>query len=236
MTDTQGLTASSTTAVTVSPLTSGSLQPSQCVKPTITQPPAIVSTPVTLTVPANAINVLQNGATGNGQTNDSPALQAIVNSNPNGFIYFPPGNYVLNNSDINTPGLLFSGFHGTAYVANGSRFLCENATTTAGQCIEVLNSSDATFDNFRIGYVDESGLPLSRSDAISNGMLVENCTSVTFNNTTVEASTGSGIWTTGSTYLSFLNGTNVSNTAADGIHFENVGNGVLTGFTSDKYR
>jgi hypothetical protein len=232
VTDSQGLTASSTTAVTVTALTSGSLQPSQCVKPTITQPPAIVSTPVTLIVPANAINVLQNGATGNGQTNDTPALQAIVNSNPNGFIYFPPGNYVLNNSDINTPGLLFSGFHGTAYVANGSRFLCENATTTAGQCIEVLNSSDATFDNFRIGYVDESGLPLSRSDAISNGMLVENCTSVTFNNTTVEASTGSGIWTTGSTYLSFLNGTSVSNTAADGIHFENVGNGVLTGFTS----
>ena len=230
--DSAGLTAASTAKIGVQSLSSGSLQPAQCLPPTLTQPAALASTPVTLTVPANAINVLANGATGDGQTNDTPALQAIVNKNPSGFIYFPAGQYVLHNADENTPGLLFQGFEGVAYVANGARFLCDNATSSAGQCIDIVDSSNATFDNFRVGYVDESQLPLARNEAISNGILVVGSTNLTFNNTTVEASTGSGIWTTGSTFLNFLNGTSVSNTAADGIHFENVGNSVLNGFAS----
>ena len=230
--DNQGLTASVAIAVTVNALTSP-LQPPQCVAAVIKQPAPVASTPITLVLPtATTLNVLLNGAAGDGHTNDSPALQSIVNSNPNAVIYFPLGNYVLDNPSPNQAGLLFSGFHGTAIMANGARFLCDTPTTSAGQCVEVANSSNATFDNFRVGYVHEQGLPLSRNSAISNAILVKSSTSLTFNNTTVEASTGSGIWTTGSTYLNFLNGTSVSNTAADGIHFENVGNSVLTGFTS----
>ncbi|HTZ59673.1 MAG TPA: glycosyl hydrolase family 28-related protein, partial [Acidobacteriaceae bacterium] len=230
--DNQGLTASATTQVVVNAAASG-IQPAQCIPATITQPAPIVSTPVSISLPAaTTINVMLDGATGNGATNDSPALQSIVSTNPNATIYFPAGQYVLDNPSLNQPGLLFSGFHGTAIMASGARFLCDTATTSAGQCIYVLNSSNATFDNFRVGYLDEQNLPLSRNNATNNAILVENSTTVAFNNTTVEASTGSGIWVTGSTNISFLSGTSVSNTAADGLHFENVGNAVVDGYTA----
>jgi hypothetical protein len=231
--DDQGLTASATAAVIVKAPTPTGIEPPQCVPPSITQPAPIASTPVTPVLPTGAtINVLLNGATGDGQTNDSPALQSIINNNPNAVIYFPPGNYVLDNPSANQAGLLFSGFQGTAVMAAGARFLCDTATTSAGQCIDIENSSGATFDNFRIGYLDEQNLPLSRNDAISNAILVGNSTTLNFANTTVEASTGSGIWVTDSTNISFLNGTSVANTAADGLHFENVGSATLVGYTS----
>jgi hypothetical protein len=233
--DSQGLTASATTSVTVKapPPAATGIEPTQCVPPTITQPAPIASTPVSLTLPAaSTINVLLNGAAGDGHTNDSPALQSIVDNNPNAVIYFPLGHYVLDNPAIHQSGLVFSGFHGTAIMANGASFLCDTATTSAGQCIYIVNSSGATFDNFQVGYLDEQNLPLSRSQAVSNAILVEASNALNFGNTTVTASTGSGIWVTGSTNISFLGGTSVANTAADGLHFENVGNATLVGYTS----
>ena len=233
VTDNQGLTASATTAVTVSAPTGTGIEPAQCIPPAITQPAPIASTPVSLVLPtATTINVMLDGATGDGHTNDSPAIQSIINSNPNAVIYFPLGQYVLDNPSLYRAGLVFSGFHGTAIMASGARFLCDTATTSAGQCIDIVNSSGANFDNFDVGYLDQQNLPLSRNNAISNAILVENSSAINFGNTTVEASTGSGIWVTDSTNISFLGGTNVSNTAADGLHFENVGGATVVGYTS----
>ena len=234
VTDNQGLTASATTAVTVNAAPTGSgIEPAQCVPPAITQPAPIASTPVSLVLPtATTINVMLDGATGDGHTNDSPAIQSIINSNPNAVIYFPVGQYVLDNPSLYDAGLVFSGFHGTAIMASGARFLCDTATTSAGQCIDIVNSSGANFDNFDVGYLDEQNLPLSRNNAISNAILVQDSSTINFGNTTVEASTGSGIWVTDSTNISFLGGTNVSNTAADGLHFENVGGATVVGYTS----
>jgi hypothetical protein len=228
--DNQGLTAFATTSVAVTTPASG-IEPAQCVPPTITQPAPIVHTPIAPPT-GSYINVMQNGATGDGHTNDSPALQSIINANPNAVIFFPAGQYVLDNPNPNQAGLLFSGFQGTAIMASGASFLCDTATTSAGQCIEILNSSGASFDNFTVGYVDQSSLPLPRTDSISNGILVQSSSSLNFANTTVEASTGSGIWVTNSTNISFLGGTSVSNTTADGLHFENVGNGTVVGYTA----
>jgi Pectate lyase superfamily protein len=230
--DNQGLTASATIAVTVNAAGTSPLQPPQCVAAVIKQPAPIVSLPITLVLPtATTINVLLNGAAGDGQTNDSPALQSVVNNNPNAVIYFPIGDYVLDNPSPNQPGLLFSGFQGTAIMANGARFLCDTATTSAGHCIRIINSTGASFDNFRVGYTQEQNLPLARTSAISSGILVENSSALNFGNTTIEASTGSGIWVTDSTGISFLSGTSVSNTTADGLHFENVGNATVVGYT-----
>jgi hypothetical protein len=208
------------------------LQPPQCVAAMITQPAPIALTPITRVLPtATTINVLLNGAVGDGLTNDSPALQSTIDNNPNAVIYFPLGNYVLDNPSANQSGLLFFGFHGTAIMANGARFLCDTATASAGQCIKIDRSSGASFDNFRVGYTQEQNLPLSRTSAISNGILVQNSSTLNFGNTTVEASTGSGIWVTDSTGISFLGGTSVSKTTADGLHFENVGNATVVGYT-----
>ena len=229
--DNQGLTASAAIEVMVTALTSP-LQPPQCVAAVIKQPAPIASTPITRVLPtATTLNVLLNGALGDGHTNDSPALQSIVNNNPNAVVYFPLGDYVLDNPSPNQPGLLFSGFHGTAIMANGARFLCDTPTTSAGHCIRIINSSGASFDNFRVGYTQEQNLPLARTSAISSGILVENSNALNFGNTTIEASTGSGIWVTDSTGISFLGGTSVSNTTADGLHFENVANATVVGYT-----
>src|SRR5512138_3774991 len=48
-------------------------------------------------VPLTEINVMDFGATGNGTTNDQPAvMSAIAALNGNlGYVYFPPGNYLM---------------------------------------------------------------------------------------------------------------------------------------------
>jgi hypothetical protein len=211
---------------------SQSIEPAQCVRPTVTPPAAFVQTPVNMTLPSSTtINVRLVGAAGDGTTIDSGVIQSIINSNPNGTIYFPMGIYRLHNSSFDQPGLLFENFHGTAIMQSGARFLCDTITVgVAGQCIHILNSSNATFANFDIGYIGDSALPYPRSEAGNNALLVENSQNITISNTTVEHSPGSGIWVTGSMGINFLNGTSVNNTTADGLHFENDGNSSVVGY------
>ncbi len=185
-----------------------------------------------MTLPSSTtVNVRFAGAAGNGTTIDSGVIQSIINSNPNGTIYFPLGLYRLDNSSFNQAGLLFDNFHGTAIMQNGARFLCDTITVgVAGQCIHILNSSNAAFANFDIGYIGDAALPYPRSKAGNNALLVENSQNITISNTTVEHSPGPGIWVTGSTGINLLNGTSVNNTTADGLHFENDGNSSVVGY------
>lgn len=195
-------------------------------------PAAFASTPVNMILPTSTtINVRLAGAAGNGTTIDSNVIQSIINSNPNGTIYFPLGLYRLHNSSFNQPGLLFQNFHGTAIMQTGARFVCDTITIgVAGQCIYILNSSNATFANFDIGYIGDSALPYARSQAGNNAMLVEQSQNITISNTLVEHSPGPGIWVANSTGINFLNGTSVNNTTADGLHFENAGSSSVNGF------
>ncbi|MGA3049727.1 MAG: right-handed parallel beta-helix repeat-containing protein [Terracidiphilus sp.] len=213
---------------------SQSIEPASCIRPTVTPPAAFVQTPVNMTLPsATTINVRLSGAAGNGTTIDSDVIQSIINSNPNGTIYFPLGLYRLHNSSFDQPGLLFQNFHGTAIMQSGARFLCDTITVgVAGQCIYILNSSNATFANFDIGYIGDAALPYPRSEAGNNALLVEDSQNITISNTLVEHSPGPGIWVTGSTGINFLNGTSVNNTTADGLHFENDGSSSVVGYFS----
>jgi hypothetical protein len=68
------------------------------------------SAPLTLTVQAATgwtgatINVTNFGATGNGSTDDGPAiLKAIAQLQPGDTLYFPTGNYLIGNEQINIP-------------------------------------------------------------------------------------------------------------------------------------
>ena len=48
-----------------------------------------------------AVDVTAHGATGNGTTNDLPAiLTAAIVAGPNGVLFFPPGRYVLNRTGV----------------------------------------------------------------------------------------------------------------------------------------
>lgn len=42
-----------------------------------------------------AINVLENGVTGDGVTDDGAAIQALIDNNPLATLYFPDGNYLI---------------------------------------------------------------------------------------------------------------------------------------------
>jgi hypothetical protein len=208
-----------------------SIEPSQCVRPTVTQPAALAMTPMNPSLPSGTLNVLQMGAVGDGTANDTGVIQSIVDSNPNSTIYFPMALYLLHNE--NQPGLQFSNFHGTAIMQSGARFLCDTiATPTAGSCIKIVNSSNVTLGNFDIGYIGDSALPFPVSGAGNTAMLVEGSQNVTLNNTTIEHSPGPGIWVDTSTNVQFLGGTSVNNTSADGLHFDNVGSAVVNGYFS----
>lgn len=214
--------------------TPASIKPAICNPPTMSGPTTVTASPVSVrAVPSTAINVRLSGAWGDGQHVDGPLIQEIIDSNPNGFIYLPPGLYKLDNASANVTGLTFQNFHGHFFMFNGARLLCDNATTSAGQCVQITSSSNATFDNLRIGYTDESGLPLSRQNATSNALLVTVSTNIVFTNTNVEASTGSGFWISNSNQIQLNGGTFVYNTAADGLHFENTGSSSVTGYTAD---
>ena len=212
----------------------GATEPNLCVSPKVNAPAPYAGVPVNYSLPqATTINVRDHGAKGDGSTNDTPALQSIVDSNPHGNIYLPAGNYVLHNGSFNQAGLKFQNFHGNVVMQAGGRFVCDTiAIGVAGQCVHVLNSTGASFANFQIGYQQNSQLPWSRSQAGNNALLVETSQNLWFMNTTIEASTGSGIWVTGSDTIHFKNGTSISNTAADGLHFENSGNSTVWGFFS----
>ena len=210
----------------------GASEPSQCVRPAITQPAMITMTPASPSLPtATTLNVLQHGATGNGITNDTAAIQSLIDANPYGTIYFPIGLYRLNNTGLTQYGLNFIGFHGTAVMQVGGRLLCDTINvSSAGMCINILNSSNATFDNFRIGYIGDSVLPLARANAGNTALQVTSSQNITFQDTRVESSPGPGIWVANSTGIAFNGGTMVTYTSADGLHFENDGSSSVNGY------
>ena len=210
-----------------------SLKPAICWPPSAPPPtpvtPAVV--PVS-SVPANAINSNLAGTWGNGQHEDGAILQSLIDSNPYGTIYVPIGLYRLENTINTKAGLLFHNFHGRFVLQNGARLICANATQSAGQCVQIDNSSNATFDNMEVGYIDNDQLPHARNLATNNGILVSASTNLNFNHTTIEASTGSGIWVVNSNAIHFNGGTYVQNTTADGLHFENTGGSTVDGYVA----
>jgi hypothetical protein len=151
----------------------------------------------------------------------------MINSNRSGTFYFAPGVYRLHNQGVNQPGLTLRNFSGTIIMAKGAQFACDTENTQAGQCIWVVQSRGATFRGLTITYKDPQLLPMPRISATSNALLVEDSHNISFLDTRIIGSTGSGIWNTKSTGITFEGTTTISNTTADGIHFENVGSGSL---------
>jgi hypothetical protein len=168
------------------------------------------------------INVRAAGAKGDGVTSDSAVLQRLIYDNPAATLYFPAGTYRLHNHGLNTPGLSFTGFSGTVRMASGARFSCDTANRDAGQCIFVSHSSGATFYNLSITYAAIGSLPMARDASTSNALLVEDAHDITFSDTTILGSSGSGAWNTNSTNITYSGSTHITRTTADGLHFENV--------------
>jgi hypothetical protein len=177
--------------------------------------------------PTPETDVEAAGAKADGTTIVSSILQEMINSNPSGTFYFAPGVYRLHNQGVNRPGLTLRNFSGTIIMAKGAEFACDTENTQAGQCIWIIHSRGAAFRDLTITYKDPQLLPMPRASATSNALLVEDSHNISFLNTTIIGSTGSGIWNTNSTGIRYEGTTTVRDTTADGIHFENVGSGFL---------
>jgi hypothetical protein len=178
--------------------------------------------------PTSRTDVAAAGAKADGTTIVSSILQEMINSNSSGTLYFAPGVYRLHNQGVNRPGLALRNFSGTIIMAKGAEFACDTENTQAGQCIWVVHSRGATFRDLTITYKDPQLLPMPRTSATSNALLVEDSHNISFLNTTIIGSTGSGIWNTNSTGITYQGTTTIRDTTADGIHFENVASGSLT--------
>ncbi|KAA6461165.1 hypothetical protein DYQ86_13040 [Acidobacteria bacterium AB60] len=169
------------------------------------------------------IDVQTAGIPSDGRENASPALSRLIDANPSAAFYFGPGTYRLHNVGVDHPGLQLRHFSGSIVMAKGASFVCDTEDTQAGQCVWILDARRATFENLSITYLKPNILPLERKAATANALLVQSSDNVRFVNTTVLGSTGSGIWNTDSLGLRFEGVTRISDTTADGLHFENTG-------------
>ncbi len=179
------------------------------------------------------IDVQESGIRADGATDASARLQKLIDSNRSGTFYFRPGVYRLHNLGINHPGLILHGFSGSLVMAKGAQFACDTEDIHAAQCIWIEKSKGAVFRNITITYLTPSLLPMKRTMATGNALLVEQADDLKFQDTTIVGSTGSGIWNTNSTRIIFGGITKISNTTADGIHFENVGSSLVENLIVD---
>jgi hypothetical protein len=100
-------------------------------------------------VPVTEINVMDFGATGNGTTNDQPAvMNAIASLNGNlGYIYFPPGNYLLNAIVSLPDSAILKGF------SPASSVLLFNFNGASQDCIFMAGSPASVFVQIDSGFI-----------------------------------------------------------------------------------
>jgi hypothetical protein len=100
-------------------------------------------------VPLTEVNVMDYGATGNGTTNDQPAvIIAIAALGGNlGYVYFPPGNYLLNGTVSLPDSAILKGF------SSDSSVLQFNFGGVSQDCISLAGSSASLFVQIDAGYL-----------------------------------------------------------------------------------
>jgi len=103
-------------------------------------------------VPLTEVNVMDFGATGNGTTNDHPAvINAIASLDGNlGYVYFPPGNYLINGTISLPDSAILKGFSPDASV------LKFNFGGTPADCITMIGTATSAFIHLDAGYSKDS--------------------------------------------------------------------------------
>jgi len=99
-------------------------------------------------VPLTEVNVMDFGATGNGTTNDQPAvMNAIASLNGHlGYIYFPPGTYLLNGTISLPDSAILKGQSSDLSV------LHFNFGGTSQDCISLAGTTASVFVQIDAGY------------------------------------------------------------------------------------
>jgi hypothetical protein len=115
-------------------------------------------------VPENEVNVMDFGATGNGTTNDQPSvLNAIASLNGNpGYIYFPPGNYLLNGPLSLPDSVILKG------VSSSLSVLKFNFSGTSQDCITMIGSVVSVLVRLDAGYTKDNNWVITDSAVLFN--------------------------------------------------------------------
>ena len=114
---------------------------------------------------ATRTNVRKFGATGNGNTDDSPALQRAIDHTPaGGTVVFPPGNYRVSQPLHFKSGRTYRGEPGALLRGEGGYFLA---------ITEYDNTHDVTIDGL---IFDGGGISLDGSNLPAFNVRISNCT------------------------------------------------------------
>ena len=115
-------------------------------------------------VPLTEVSVMDFGATGNGITNDHPAvINAIASLNGNlGYVYFPPGNYLLNGTISLPDSAIMKGYSADASV------LKFNFGGTPQDCITMSGAAVSAFIQVDAGYTKDSSWIITDSAFLFN--------------------------------------------------------------------
>lgn len=157
-------------------------------------------------------------------TDDGPAINFIIQRNPNAIITVPSGNYLIGNAG--SQGLIFNGFTGTFSMGYGSKLVFTRADYIYGTGIQVLNSNNAKFSNVSLYYADESELPMARGSSSGYAFLVNQSTGIQVDGLYIDAAPGVGYWSN-TALRSSVSHARVQNTTADGVHLENCGDSTV---------
>jgi hypothetical protein len=170
------------------------------------------SVPLNLTVAAptswsSTVNVKSFGATGNGVTNDGPAIETALHSlSANQTLYFPAGTYVVDGEQLLLPNNVR--IEGAGPAATSLDFQGYVPNQGVGQ----FDIGVADFDNARNIDFESIGLTYS-GPAFANGSMVRerSATDMTFNNVLLQSNSINAIDWEGSTGLTLTNSTVISN-------------------------
>jgi hypothetical protein len=110
-------------------------------------------------VPATELNVMDYGATGNGTTDDSPAVLSAISAlgGEPGYIYFPPGSFLMNSSITLPDSVILKG------LSSDSSSLIFDFNGTSQNCITMQGAISSVFIQIDGGYIKGSDWILSDS-------------------------------------------------------------------------
>lgn len=189
------------------------------------------SSPLTLTVQpsigwtAPTVNVMNYGATGNGTTDDGPAIEkAIAALAPGGTLYFPTGNYLIGNEQIDIPqNVRVTGDGPTKTILTFTADL--NALNTqTGRGAYAIGTPDGWTDHYLGAFNQEfDSLTLSYDGPTTTGELVRQRygQNVTLNNVVLNAPNLLDVDWLGSAQMSITNST-VIGQGIDALDVQNI--------------
>lgn len=153
-------------------------------------------------------SVSDHGAMGDGVTDDTEAIQALLNSGAR-VIYFPEGRYSVNT--LNVPS--------SVHHIYGSGVLLQRSLSQ--HILSVTNSSELIIEGLHF-----LGLGGSVSESLNSGIYVLSSSNVNIRNNTFSGCREHGIYIQGSSYVNVTHN-EVYNTAG-GIRFTGVTNSTIT--------